>query len=86
MEKEKNSIDIYRHYGIEEDKKSVEDKKVKSIDFLIGKEEDIKDLTCNMAGFGTNQSQKVIIEYDKGFGYFVVKRIKMEYGAPKETP
>ena len=86
VEKEKSTIDILRHYGIEEDKRSVEDKKVKSVDFLIGKESDIKAMTCNMADFGTDRSQRVIIEYDKGFGYFVAKRMEMEYGVPKETP
>ena len=47
----------------------------KKVDFLIGKEEDIKELTNNMAGFGIEESQTVIIEYDKGYGHFIVKRI-----------
>lgn len=82
----KRVVEIYQHYGIESDKKSVKDGTLKSVDFLIGNEADIGELTHDMAGFGTEQSQKVIIEYDKGYGYFLVKRILMDYGASEETP
>lgn len=83
---EKNNMEIYRHYGMEEDKKAVAAGEIKGVDFVIGKEADIEELTRNMAGFGTEQSQRVTIEYDKGYGYFIVKRTQMEYGAPKEAP
>lgn len=82
----KRIAEIYQHYGIEYDKKAIQDGNIELINFLIGKEDDIKDLTHNMAGFGTDRSQKVIIEYDKGYGYFIAKCIPMDYGASEETP
>ena len=82
---EKTTLEVYQHYGMEQDKKDVESGNLKGVDFLIGKEEDIVKLTRNMAGFGAEKSQRVIIEYDKGYGYFIVKRSQMEYGASKET-
>lgn len=69
-------MEVWKHYGFERDKKSAEDGKI--VDFKIGKEEDIKDLTADMAGFGTDQSQEVTIRYDKGYGYFVVTRNPMK--------
>lgn len=83
---EKSTMEIYQHYGMENDRKALESGELPSVDFLIGKEEDIKDLTSDMAGFGTGQSQRVTIEYDKGYGYFIVKRMPMQYGVSEETP
>lgn len=83
---EKSTIEIYQHYGLEADKIAAREGKIDRVDFLVGKEEDIQELTRDMAGFGTQKSQKVIIEYDKGYGYFIVKRIFKDYGASKETP
>lgn len=71
---------IYQHYGKEKDLKAIKSGEIKSVDFLIGTEEDLKELTADMAGFGTKQSQRVIIDYDKDYGYFIAKRIPMEYG------
>lgn len=67
---------IYDHYGLDKDRADIRSGKIESVDFAIGREEDIKKLTANMAGFGTEQSQRVIIDYDKGYGYFMVKRIR----------
>ena len=83
---EKTTLEVYQHYGMEQDKKDVESGNLKGVDFLIGKEEDIVKLTRNMAGFGAEKSQRVTIEYDKGYGYFIAKRSQMKYGASKETP
>ena len=82
----KRVAEIYQHYGIDQDKKTIQEGRLERIDFLIGKEEDIQDLTHDMAGFGTERSQKVIIEYDKGYGYFIAKCVPMNYGASEETP
>ena len=62
---EKTTLEVYQHYGMEQDKKDVESGNLKGVDFLIGKEEDIVKLTRNMAGFGAEKSQRVTIEYDK---------------------
>lgn len=83
---EKTTLEVYQHYGMEQDKKDVESGKLKGVDFLIGKEEDIVKLTRNMAGFGAEKSQRITIEYDKGYGYFIAKRSQMKYGVSKETP
>lgn len=81
-----NAYEVYRHYGIETDLEAVGNKQIDGVDFLVGEETEIKKLTADMAGFGTGRSQKVIIEYDKGYGYFLVKRIFTEYGASQDTP
>ena len=58
----------------------------KGLDWKIGNECDIKELTSDMAGFGTEQSQRVIIDYDKNYGKFLVRRIYMDYGVSNDTP
>ena len=79
-------LEIYKHYGGEQDKAKVKSGECPSVDFSIYKESDIEEITANMAGFGTKQSQMVIIEYDKGYGYFLVKRIPKKYGASISAP
>ena len=77
---------VYEHYGAKFDREEIEKGKISAVDFLIGKEDDLQEITANMAGFGTNQSQRVIIDYDKGYGYFIAKRIKMDYGTHRNAP
>lgn len=79
-------LEIYRHYGYRQDNEKVESGKYPSVDFNIYREANIKEVTANMAGFGIEQSQMVIIEYDKGYGHFVVKRILKKYGASGDAP
>ncbi|MCI8717329.1 MAG: hypothetical protein HFH64_04085 [Lachnospiraceae bacterium] len=50
------------------------------LDWLIGAEKDIKSLTADMAGFKSEKSQRVIIDYDKGYRKFLVRRFDMDYG------
>ena len=50
------------------------------LDWLVGAEGDIKNLTADMAGFKSKKSQRVIIDYDKGYGKFLVRRFDMDYG------
>lgn len=69
------TVSILEHFGVSADEEKIMSGEYKKVDFLIGKEEDIKELTNNMAGFGIEESQTVIIEYDKGYGHFIVKRI-----------
>lgn len=79
-------LEVYKHYGCQQDKAKVECGEYPSVDFNIFKESAIQEITANMVGFGTDQSQMVIIEYDKGYGYFLIKRIPKEYGAPHGAP
>ena len=74
---------ICEHYDAFEDVKCIKSGEYKSVDFMIGREADLKKLTANMAGFGTGKSQRVIIDYDKDYGWFIVRRILMKYGAKK---
>lgn len=78
-----DTMKIYEHYGASEDVKRIKSGEYKSVDFMIGREADLKKLTANMTGFGTGKSQRVIIDYDKDYGWFIVRRIPMEYGAKK---
>lgn len=53
---------------------------------MVGAEHKIKELTADMAGFHEEKSQRVIIDYDKGFGTFLVRRVYMDYGTPEGAP
>ena len=57
-----NTDKIYQHYGKEKDLEAIKNGETEGVDFLIGKEENLKGLTADMAGFGTGQSQRVIID------------------------
>ena len=81
-----DAVKIYEHYGCQEDKKKVESGEYDSVDFLIGKEEDIKDMTSNMAVFVTEESQMVILGNDKGYVLFIAQRIRKKYGASADAP
>lgn len=79
-------LEIYNHYGYQQDNTKVASGEYPLVDFNVYREADIKEVTANMAGFGIEQSQMVIIEYDKGYGHFVVKRIPKKYGASGDAP
>lgn len=67
------------HYNLPEE--MFEDfKRYEAVDWGIAEVARVKEMTGNLAGFGTDRSQRVIIDYDKDYGYFVVRRIPMEYG------
>ena len=57
-----------------------------SLDWKVGNECNIKKLTADMVGFGTEQSQRIIIDYDKNYGKFLVRRIYKDYGVSSDTP
>ena len=78
-----DTMKVYEQYGASEDMERIKSGEYKSVGFMIGREADLKELTANMAGFGTGKSQRVIIDYDKDYGWFIVRRIPMEYGAKK---
>ncbi|MCI9197755.1 MAG: hypothetical protein HFH56_06105 [Lachnospiraceae bacterium] len=76
---------IYEHYGVTEDYERIKSGEYAAVDFKIFREEELKKATANMAGFGTAKSQRIIIDYDKDYGWFMVKRILRDYG-DKDTP
>ena len=76
-----DTMKVYEHYGASEDMERIKSGEYKSVGLMIGREADLKELTANMAGFGTGKSQRVIIDYDKDYGWFLVRRIPMDYGA-----
>ncbi len=78
-----DTMKVYEHYGASEDMERIKSGEYKSVGLMIGREADLKELTANMAGFGTGKSQRVIIDYDKDYGWFLVRRIPMDYGAKK---
>lgn len=87
MQKENIDInEVYKHYGMEKDLEAVKNKEIEGVDFLVGREEDLEKLTADMAGFGTKKSQRVIIDYEKGYGYFIVKRILTDQKVSEDTP
>lgn len=50
------------------------------MDWAVGDERNIREVTADMAGFGIKESQRIIIDYHKGYGKFLVRRILMDYG------
>ena len=70
-----DTMKVYEHYGASEDMERIKSGEYKSVGLMIGREADLKELTANMAGFGTGKSQRVIIDYDKDYGWFLVRRI-----------
>lgn len=72
---------IYEHYGAAEDYERIKSGEYPAIDFKIFRKEDLKEATADMVGFGTAKSQRIIIDYDKDYGWFMVKRILRDYGS-----
>lgn len=80
-----NTTEIYEHYGAAGDYERIKSGEYAAVDFHIVREEDLREATANMAGFGTAKSQRIIIDYDKDYGWAMVKRILMDYRA-KDVP
>lgn len=59
------SNEVYKHFGLD-----LSEMKAKGgeHDWGICTKEDAKKITGNMAGFGMEKSQQLIIDYDKGYG------------------
>ncbi len=72
------SVEVYRHFGL--DLLKMKDENLEH-DWGICKKEDAEKCTRNMLGFGMEQSQQIIIDYDKDYDYVLVRRIEKEYGA-----
>lgn len=69
------SAEVYRHFGL-----NLLEMKEKGLehDWGICRKEEAKGCTGNMAGFGMEQSQQLIIDYDKEYDWVLVRRIKIE--------
>lgn len=72
------SIEVYKHFGLDllQMKENGEEH-----DWGICEKENAGKLTGNMAGFGMDQSQRVIIDYDKDYGLVLVRRYDAKCGA-----
>ena len=66
------SVEVYRHFGL--DLLKMKDENLEH-DWGICKKEDAEKCTRNMLGFGMEQSQQIIIDYDKDYDYVLVRRI-----------
>ncbi len=62
---------VFSHFGLNLDRLKEERKE---FDFLIYETRKAKEATGNMAGFGLSESQRVIIDYDKDYDKFLVRR------------
>ena len=71
------SIEVYKHYGLDllKMKENGEEH-----DWGICKKEDVAECTGNMAGFGVDQSQQIIIDYDKDYDWALVRRYAKKCG------
>lgn len=70
---------VYRHFGL--DLLKMKDEGRPEHDWGICKKENAEKITRNMLGFGMEQSQQIIIDYDKDYDYVLVRRIPKECGA-----
>ena len=79
------SMKVYQHFGL--DLLEMRDKELEH-DWGICKKEDAKRCTRNMLGFGMEQSQQIIIDFDKNYGWVLIRRYKKSnetfYDAPQE--
>ena len=67
--------EVFAHFGIDLEEYR---QRVKgtggSLSWGIGGTEQAADCTADMVGFGASQSQRIIIDYDKDFGSFLVRQ------------
>lgn len=69
----KDISETYNHYGLD----LLEMKKNGEVhDFLIYAVEKAKEATGNMVGFGMENSQQIIIDYDKKYDRVLVRRVR----------
>ena len=75
--------DIFSHFGIsvEAMKQQVKQGEVEKIDFRICEKKNAKEATANMSGFGMEESQRIIIDYDKECELVLVRREVRKYGS-----
>ena len=71
---------VYEHYSVPEDYERIKNGGYAAVDTHIVREEELKQLTADMAGFGMAKSQRIIIDYDEGYGWAIVKRILTDQG------
>lgn len=80
---QENIFKTYDHYGLDL-LKMKENGEVH--DFLICETEKAKDVTGNMAGFGMENSQQIIIDYDKDYSRVLIRRIRKKNGTQQRVP
>lgn len=80
--------DIFSHFGIsvEAMKQQVKQGEVEKIDFRVCEKKNAKEATANMSGFGMEESQRIIIDYDKECDLVLVRREVRKYGASFDAP
>ncbi len=65
------SNEVYKHFGLDLIKML---ENAEEHDWRICSKEDAEECTNNMAGFGMENSQRIIIDYDKDYGWILVRR------------
>ena len=76
------SMEVYKHYGL--DLLKMKGNKEEH-DWGICKKEDARKITGNMAGFGMDHSQRIIIDYDRDYGWTLVRRYEKEGSTKVDT-
>lgn len=62
---------VLKHFGLSFEKLR---KEGKELDFAICNRSDVKKATGNLAGYGTEHSQRITIDYDREYDYVLVRR------------
>ncbi len=71
------SLEVYQHFGLD----LLEMKeKGQEHEWGICNREEAERCTRNMLGFGMEQSQQVIIDYDKDYDWVLIRRVKRKCG------
>lgn len=71
------SLEVYQHFGL--DLLEMREKGQEH-EWGICKREEAGRCTRNMLGFGMEQSQQVIIDYDKDYDWVLIRRVKRKCG------
>ena len=76
-------LKTYNHYGLDLLKMK---ENGEAHDFLICEVKKAKEATGNMAGFGMESSQQIIIDYDTEYDRVLIRRIRKESGTLQSVP
>ncbi len=74
---------VYQHFGL-----NLPEMKEKGQEHSWGicKKEDAAECTRNMAGFGMEESQQIIIDFDKDYEWVLVRRYRKGCGTSCDVP
>lgn len=81
------AIEVMEHYGYSFEGMAAELQETGcGFDFLIGRTEDAETNTGNVIDAKAGKRQKIVIDFDPDYGYFLIRKIRPAPGETQETP